>query len=61
MFSVLTQGGKGSYGVNDYYVDSDADISTLPKIPECAAGSSCLVRDGSKVYILGNDNEWKEL
>ena len=58
-----------------FFCDTDADIQDLPtstkegkKYPrdsgvdnKVAAGSSCLVIDTSKVYMLNSNDEWKEL
>lgn len=51
---------QNSDNIVPYYMalvaDTEADISSLPT--SCAPGSTCVVIEGSILYILGNDKIW---
>jgi hypothetical protein len=39
----------------EYICDTEADVANLPK---CATGSTAMVREGGKLYMVGADGEW---
>ncbi len=46
----------------EFFCDSDADITSLPKMPDVQDGSTCLVIASSTVYALrGDTNTWTEI
>lgn len=48
-----------SPNVVELVADTAADIETLPTY--YAPGSTCIVIEGSRVFMLNNQHEWKEL
>ena len=59
MFTVIGNGGHTAYGIKEFVCDTIEDIDELPI--DIAPGSTALVIDGTKVFMLNNQHEWKEL
>lgn len=41
----------------EFIADAEADVADLP---ECCTGSTALISDGGKVYIVNASGEWVE-
>lgn len=54
---------QNSDNIVPYYValvaDTEADIQTLPT--DFAPGSTCIVTQGSSLWMLGNDSIWHNM
>lgn len=59
MFAITGNSGHVAYGIKEFVCDTVADIDELPI--DIAPGSTALVIDGTKVFMLNNQHEWKEL
>ena len=59
-FYLKQQSNKNDYNYKEFIVDTDADIADLPT-EGIAPGSNCFVIETSTVYMLNNQNEWKEI
>ena len=59
-FYLKQQSNKNDYNYKEFIVDTDADITDLPT-KGVAPGSNCFVIETSTVYMLNNQNEWKEI
>ena len=57
MYSQIKTGEKTTPNTVELVADSAADIEKLPT--HYAPGSTCLVVDGSVVYVLSPSKEWK--
>lgn len=42
----------------EFLMDTDSDVSELPGLETCAAGSKARAVDSSNVYMLSNSNKW---
>lgn len=49
-YSILSQSGQTTYGVTNYIVNEDDDVSTVPT--DVASGSTILVIETGTVYML---------
>lgn len=56
MFSVIATHNKVSVGINDYLVDSFAELAQL----KTKAGSKAYVMEEGKTYLLGHNGKWTE-
>lgn len=76
MYSLTKLGNNmNSDGVREFIADTLDDVQKLPRLKtegtqqggdstsnDCVmAGSTCLCLEDSSVWILGNDDKWKEL
>ena len=43
----------------EFLLDTDSDVSALPGIENCSAGSVALVIDSGNFYILSRSGQWK--
>lgn len=59
MFTVIGNSGHTAYGTKEFLCDTLADVDLLPI--DITPGSTALVVEGAKVFILNNKHEWKEL
>lgn len=59
MYSQVKSSDKTERYVVELVVDSGTDIDTLPT--HYAPGSTCIVANESRVFILNNSKEWVEL
>lgn len=56
MYSIMNENGKPYNGYTEFIADSQDNINELPT--DVAIGSTCLIIDGRKIYILNNKREW---
>jgi hypothetical protein len=56
MHSIIRQNDKQQYGVMEYIVDEESEVSTLPTT--ASPGSTCLVIETSTTYMLNNKKQW---
>lgn len=56
---IVKQGGRVDYNYKEYYLDSIAELSTIP-VYECATGSVAYIINTQQVFILNSKKEWKE-
>ena len=61
MYNILTNSGKRVYGVKAFMVKTEADIDNIPLLATVAPGSTVIVTDTSKKYILTRDRIWKPI
>lgn len=58
-------GGDGhEANYKEFMISSESDVSSLPKKntdPPAAAGSVAYLQNLTKIYLLGNDNVWREV
>ncbi len=59
MYSIIKENNEEKYGVIQYVVDTEADISELPTT--ALPGSTCIVIETSNVYMLNNKKQWKKI
>lgn len=59
MFKAIKESGKEKYNVTEFVCDTIDDIKDLPTAVE--VGSTALVVEGTKVFMLNNNKEWKEI
>lgn len=45
----------------EYQLASESDVADLPKLDQCAVGSLAWLQDQSKIWMLGEDNEWHNI
>lgn len=55
---VLRQGGRVDYNYKEFFVDTEADIASLPTDNTVCPGSVAYVIDNGQVYILNNEKKW---
>lgn len=58
-YTINKNGDNTQSSMVELTVDSVSDIETLPTT--YLPGSTCVVIDGTMVYMLGNDRVWHEL
>lgn len=58
-YSSIKQGAKEAPHVVEYVADTEADVANLPT--HVAAGSTCIVIEGTQVYMLNNEKTWVPL
>ena len=56
---LLKQGGRVDYNYKEYYLDTAAELSSIPTY-DCATGSVAYIIATQQVYILNSQKEWKE-
>lgn len=61
MINITKQSGKETVYVTEFVVDTIAEVANLPVCPSISKGSTAIVIENSSVYMLGGDNEWKQL
>ena len=54
------QSSRVDYNYREYTLDTEADLAEVPTA-SCAPGSICFIIDGSKVFMLNTEKEWKEI
>jgi hypothetical protein len=59
MFTITGNSGHTAYGTKEFLCDTIADVENLPI--DITVGSTALVIEGSKVFILNNKKEWVEI
>jgi hypothetical protein len=58
MYNILSNSGKRVYGVKTFMVETLADIDGIPLLVTVAPGSTVIVANTSKKYILTRDRVW---
>lgn len=58
MIQILKQNGEVPYGINEYVVDTKAEMFRISK--NVSMGSSVFVVEENKTYILNGKKEWVE-
>jgi hypothetical protein len=58
-YSIMSQSGHTLYNVEEFVVDTPADISNLPTY--CATGSTAIVISTAAVWMFGVDQQWHEV
>ena len=58
MYNILSNSGKRVYGVKTFMVETLADIDKIPLLVTAAPGSTVIVANTSKKYILTRDRVW---
>lgn len=56
---LVKQGGKTDYNYKEFYLDTAAELSTIPTA-SCCPGSVAYIIATQQVYILNSNKEWKE-
>lgn len=54
--NLLSTNGQTQYGVDEYVIDTPADLKTLP--PRSAMGSTAICISTGDVYIKNSSGEW---
>ena len=54
------QSSRIDYNYREYTLDTEDDLEKVPTA-NCAPGSVCFIIDGSKVFMLTTEKEWKEI
>lgn len=57
MYGTMSQSGKPTTYVNEYYADTEADVALIPK-DEMAPGSIVIVIETGNAYMLNSKREW---
>lgn len=58
-FYMDRQSNRNDYNLKEYIADTVDDVDSLPTT--CCPGSVCFVIEGSRVFMLNNQKEWKEI
>jgi hypothetical protein len=58
MITLIAHDGETSYGIKQYALDT---VDELEKLPKCPMGSTAIVIEGTKVFMMGGDDKWHEL
>ncbi len=53
---LISSNGKPTYGINEYVIDTVADLETLPT--DCGTGSIAFCIATSDVYMKNSSGEW---
>ena len=53
---LVKQGGKVDYNYKEYYLDTAAELSSIP-VYECATGSVAYIIETQQVFILNSQKE----
>lgn len=62
MYDMIKQNDNVSAYVTEFVADTVADVALLPTTPDKVyPGSTCLVAEGSKVFVLNASRQWVEL
>lgn len=56
-YSIKQQGGRIDYNYQEIYVDTEAEVATVPT-KGCSVGSVIFVVATGNVYVLNNAKEW---
>ena len=59
MVGIMKNGGRVTYDLNEYVVDSEDDVKLLPR--EVAMGSTAFVINTGDVYMLNGKKEWVKI
>lgn len=59
MYSVMKENNSTQYGLTQYVCDTEADIKSLPTTAR--PGSTCILIEGARVFMLTVNRQWKEL
>lgn len=59
MYSILSQNDKSTYGVVQYVINENAELSSLPTNVE--PGSAALSVKEGDIFILNNNKEWVKM
>ena len=58
-YKLTSTNGDIQYNINEYVIDTEADLESLPK--NCAMGSSALCLENGSVYIKDGKGKWVEI
>ena len=58
MIKLTAVSGDTMYDIHEYVVDT---VDDLPKIPQCAMGSTALVISTATLYVRNSAGEWVKL
>jgi hypothetical protein len=59
MITITSQSGHTSYGLKEFIVDTENEITHLPL--NVAMGSTAFVIEGSLVYMMNGQKEWVKI
>lgn len=59
MIKITSQSGHTAYGIKEYIVDEESEISELPI--DAPMGSTAFVIEGAKVFMMNGKKEWVEI
>lgn len=57
MFGTMSQSGKTSTYCNEYWVDTEADVASIP-VDSAAPGSIVIVIETGSAYMLNSSKKW---
>ena len=56
MIQIMSSGGKVTYGVNEYVIDKDNEVTKIPNT--AAAGSTAYSIESETTFIKDNSGNW---
>lgn len=57
MFNLISTNGKPAYGVKEFALDFETDL-TIINVNDCAPGSVAFIIENSKYYMLNSNKQW---
>lgn len=58
MSYIVKQGGRTDYNYKEFYLDSEADVASLPTRGNVCPGSVAYIIATGAVYMLNNSKQW---
>ena len=58
-YKLMSTNGQVQYNIDEYVIDTPADLEKLPK--KCAMGSAALCLSNGAVYMKDSEGNWKEI
>lgn len=59
-YQLIATGGKGVYNYDEFVADTVEDLKAIP-VNQSNVGSTVFVIEGSKVFMLNSERQWKEI
>lgn len=59
-YQLTATNGRSTYDQDEYVVDTMEDLEKIPK-HRSMMGSTVFVIEGSRVFMLNSNKEWKEI
>lgn len=57
MFNLVSTSGKQAYGVKEFALDKETDLSKID-VNDCALGSVAFIIENSTYYMLNGEKKW---
>lgn len=57
MFNLISTSGKAAYGVKEFSLDLESDLSSID-VSDCSPGSVAFIIENSKYFMLNSSKKW---